>query len=103
MYVRMAYWSCKPENWGEDARLFENGAVPIMQRHKGFVRGMLLGEPEAAQRIAFTVWTDPDAYKAFVDSPDLEKITVMFAHMYVEDQRPGPIREYTVRAQGAAV
>ena len=102
MYVRMAYWSCKPECWGEDAELFHDGAVPIMQAHQGFVRAMLLGEQKAEQRIAFTVWESPQAYEAFVASPDLEKITVMFSHMYVEGKRPGPIREYEVRAQGAA-
>ena len=102
MYVRMAYWFCSPENWGQDADLFENGAVPIMQAHRGFVQAMLLGEADAEQRIAVTIWQSPQAYQSFVDSPDLEKITEMFSHMYVDGKRPGPIREYEVRAQGAA-
>lgn len=102
MFVRMSYWSCKPENWGEDAVLFETGAVPIMQDHPGFVRAMLLGDAGAEQRIAFTVWQNPEAYAAFVDSPDLEKITSMFAHMYVDGKRPGPVKEYEVRAEGSA-
>lgn len=103
MYVRMSYWSCKPEYRGEDARLFESGAVAIMSGHKGFVRAMLLGEEAGEQRIAFTVWSDAEAYRAFVRSPDLEKITTMFAPMYVDGKRPGPVKEYEVRAQGAAV
>ena len=102
MYVRMSYWSCKPENWGEDRELFENGAVPIMRGHQGFVRAMLLGEKNAEQRIAFTMWESPEVYQKFVESPDLEKITKMFAHMYVDGKRPGPVCEYDVRAQGAA-
>lgn len=101
MYVRMAYWNCRKECWGEDIKLFETGAVPIMQGHDGFVRAMLLATPDATQRIAFTVWRDPAAYEAFVASPDLEKITVMFEHMYVEGDRPEPV-EYNVRAQGEA-
>lgn len=102
MYVRMAHWSCSPENWGQDAELFETGAVPIMRTHDGFVRAMLLGKANAEQRIALTIWKSPDAYQDFVESPDLEKITVMFSHMYVEGKRPGPVHEYEVRAQGAA-
>ncbi len=102
MFVRMSYWSCKPEKWGQDAILFETGAVPIMQAHRGFVRAMLLGEAGAEQRIAFTVWESPQAYAEFVDSPDLETITTMFADMYVDGKRPGPVREYEVRAQGAS-
>lgn len=101
MYVRMAHWNCRKECWGEDAALFESGAVPIMQGHAGFVRAMLLATPDDVQRIAFTVWQSKDAYQAFISSPDLEKITAMFAHMYVDGDRPQP-EEFTVRAQGAA-
>ncbi len=103
MYVRMSYWSCKQDNWGEDADLFRSGAVPIMRAHGGFVQAMLLGEDDAGERIALTVWEDPDAYRQFVESPDLERITSMFAHMYVDGKRPGPAREYVVRAEGAAM
>lgn len=102
MYARMSYWSCKPESWGDDAKLFEAAAVPIMRRHKGFVRAMLLGEEGGTGRIAFTVWTDSEAYNAFVRSPDLEKITVLFEHMYVDGKRPAPVKEYEVRAHGEA-
>ena len=98
MYVRMSYWSCKPENRGEDAELFKNGAVPIMQAHQGFVQAMLLGGQDSEQRIAFTLWENPESYQKFVASPDLEKITLMFAHMYVDGKRPGPVCEYVVRA-----
>lgn len=62
---------------------------------------MLLGEDNGARRIALTVWESAEAYREFVASPDLERITAMFAHMYVDGKRPGPVREYVVRAQGA--
>lgn len=102
MYVRMSYWNCAPAFWGEDKTLFETGAVPIMQKHPGFVRAMLLATVGETQRIAFTMWENPEDYGRFVESPDLEKITQMFAHMYVEGARPEPV-EYEVRAQGPAV
>ena len=102
VYVRMSHWSCKRENWGEDAELFKNGAVPMMQSHPGFVQAMLLGEDNAEQRIALTIWEDPESYRRFIQNPDLETITSMFAHMYVGGKLPGPVREYVVRAQGAA-
>lgn len=101
MFVRMAHWKCKPDCWGEDQALFESGAVPIMQGHAGFVRAMLLGRPDGVERIAFTVWQDRAAYDRFCASPDLARITEMFAHMYVEGEHPKP-DEFTVRAQGAA-
>ncbi|MCR9135697.1 MAG: hypothetical protein NXI27_06875 [Alphaproteobacteria bacterium] len=72
-----------------------------MQKHSGFVRAMLLATPGETQRIAFTVWTDRGAYERFVESPDLDQITQMFAHMYVEGALPEPV-EYEVRAQGEA-
>ena len=99
MYARLAYWSCDPDYRNADAELFENSAVPIMRGHRGFVRAMLLSEEEGAGRIAFTLWEDRSSYREFVESPDLETITAMFAHMYVDGKRPGPIREYEVRAQ----
>ena len=99
MYVRMSYWKCRPECWGEDAELFESGAVPIMQTHAGFVRAMLLGTPRDPQRIAFTVWADREGYDAFVGSPDLQHIIEMFEHMYLPGGNPDPV-EYDVRAQG---
>lgn len=101
MFVRMSYWNCRKESWGEDSKLFESGAVPIMRNHDGFVRAMLLATPGQSQRIAFTVWTDRAAYQNFVESPDLDEITRMFAHMYVEGALPESV-EYEVRAQGAA-
>ena len=100
MYARLSYWSCDPVYRNADAELFENTAVPIMRGHRGFVRAMLLSEEAGEGRIAFTVWEDRKAYREFVESPDLEKITAMFAHMYVDGKRPGPICEYVVRAQG---
>lgn len=102
MYVRMSYWDCAPEFWGEDRKLFETGAVPIMQGHRGFVRAMLLATVGETRRIAFTMWENPEDYARFVASPDLEKITQMFAHMYVDGARPEPV-EYEVRAQGGAI
>jgi len=97
----MAFWNCKKECWGEDARIFESEAVPIMRRHDGFVRAMLLGVPGATRRIAFTVWRDRDAYDAFLAGRDLERITRMFEHMYVAGGRPDPV-EYEVYAQDGA-
>ena len=58
MFVRMSYWKCLPSYWGEDIKLFETGAVKIMQRHDGFVRAMLLAIPGQTQRIAFTTQID---------------------------------------------
>lgn len=101
MIVRMAHWNCRQDCWGEDCELFDVGAVPIMQRHDGFIRAMLLGPPGETARIAFTVWSDPAAYRQFTESPDLAKITGMFAHMYV-DGAPPRAQEFVVRAQGAA-
>lgn len=101
MLVRMAHWKCRPECWGEDQALFASGAVPIMQGHEGFVRAMLLGRPDGVERIAFTVWQDGAAYERFCKSPDLARITAMFAHMYVAGEPPQP-DEFVVRAQGAA-
>ena len=100
MYVRMAHWSCDREYWEADTDLFENGAVPIMRRHRGFLQAMLLGEENGTGRIALTVWESAETYQEFAASPDLERITAMFAHMYVDGRRPGPICEYAVRAQG---
>ena len=102
MLVRMAYWNCRQECWGEDSSLFRSGAVPIMQGHEGFIQAMLLATPDAEQRIAFTVWNSPESYQNFVQSPDLEKITKMFAHMYIEGNLPDPV-EYNIRAHGAAI
>ncbi len=101
MYVRMAHWKCKAEYWGEDSKLFEAGAVPMMREHAGFVRAMLLGAPSGPQRIAFTVWADRASYDDFVASPDLGRIIDMFSHMYLSDGSPDPV-EYEVRAQGAS-
>jgi hypothetical protein len=101
MFVRMAYWNCKQDCWGADAALFETGAVPVMQGHAGFVRAMLLAVPGSEQRIAFTVWQNKEAYRTFVEGPDLDRITRMFAHMYAEGNLPEPM-EYEVRAQGTS-
>lgn len=100
MYVRMAYWNCDADHWGADTQLFEGRAVPIMRNHQGFVRAMLLGEENEPGRIALTVWSDRESYRGFAASPDLEDITAMFAHMYVDGRTPDPILEYVVRAQG---
>ena len=81
MRVRMSHWNCKPEFWGRDQALFEGQAVPIMQG------------------IAFTVWTDQDAYAGFRASPDLARITDMFAPMYVDGAPPRP-SDFEVRASG---
>ncbi len=101
MIDRMSSWNCRSECWGEDRETFHAMAVPIMQAHDGFVEAMLLAEPEKDQRIAFTVWRDQTAYDAFCAHPDLEKITRIFAHMYVEGIRPRPM-DYEVRASGRA-
>ena len=99
MFVRMSYWKCLQSCWGEDIKLFESGAVKIMQQHDGFVRAMLLAISGESQRIAFTTWDTPEDYAKFVKSPDLQKIIEMFEHMYEEGGAPSPI-EYEVRAQG---
>lgn len=102
MYVRMAFWRCKEDCWGEDAELFASRAISMMRTQDGFIRAMLLGVERAGQRIALTVWESPDAYRRFEQSRLLEEITSMFAHMYVDGKPPGPIREYVVRAEGGA-
>lgn len=101
MLVRMAQWKCSPDYWGADRELFEGAAVPIMQGHDGFVQAMLLAVPETPERIAFTVWRDAEAYERFCQSPDLARITGLFAHMYVDGAPPVPA-DYEVRAAGAA-
>ena len=101
MHVRMAHWNCRPEFWGEDRKLFSEGAVPIMQRHEGFRQAMLLAPEGSDQRIAFTVWSDKQAYLQFADSQDLQRITAMFAHMYCDGKRPSPM-DFDVRAHSDA-
>ena len=98
MIVRMSYWQCLEKFWGQDQRLFVNGAVPIMKKHRGFIRAMLLGKPGSGQRIAFTVWKDEETYKSFANHPDLKKIVDMFSHMYVRGEEPKP-SQYEVRAK----
>lgn len=102
MYVRMASWECKAEHWGEDSRLFDAVAVPIMRGHDGFVQAMLLGAPSGPQRVAFTVWTDRACHDRFAASPDLARIIDAFSHMYAPGGAPDPVG-YEVRAEGAAV
>ena len=55
MFVRMSHWKCKKEFWTEDFKLFNNGAVPIMKNHNGFIKAMLLGGKDSSERIAF-IW-----------------------------------------------
>ena len=99
MFIRMAHWNCKRECWDEARTLFETGAVPIMCGHAGFIGARLLGEPGDTARIAFTMWQDEARYRRFVNSPDLQKITEMFAHMYVNGEPPRA-RDYVVLASG---
>ena len=42
MFVRMSHWKCKKEFWTEDFKLFNKGAVSIMENHSGFIKAMLL-------------------------------------------------------------
>ncbi len=102
MFVRMSAWKCSPDYWGEDSKLFESSAVKIMQKHKGFIQAMLLAKPNDIERIAFTIWDSADDYKEFVESPDLDKIIDMFAHMYLKGGSPKPT-EYEVRAKGNSI
>lgn len=88
MFVRMAHWFCKPECWDEAARLFEEGALPILARQAGAVAAQLVGEPGGNERIAVTVWEDEATYKDFLVSRDMQTITEMFAHMYVDGKPP---------------
>lgn len=88
MLVRMARWECRPEVREEAAALFENGALPILERQPGARGAMLLAEPDGTRRIAFTVWEDETSYRRFVESDAMREITEMFAPMYVEGGRP---------------
>ncbi len=88
MFVRMSHWQCKPECWAEAEALFDDGALPILEKASGIMGAHLLGEPGTGQRVAHTVWTDRAAHDAFAASADMERITRMFAHMYVDGQRP---------------
>lgn len=99
MIVRMAHWNCREEFRGEDVKLFNEGAVPIMRGKAGFVQAFLLAEEGTGKRIALTVWTDREKYEAFACSPELDEITNMFAHMYYNDRRP-EAAEFAVRGCG---
>ena len=88
MLVRMARWECRPEVREEAAVLFENGALPILQRQPGARGAMLLAEPDGTRRIAFTVWDDESSYRRFVESDAMREITDMFAPMYVDGALP---------------
>ena len=99
MIVRLAHWKCRPSCWGEDQTLFREGAVPIMERHEGFLEAMLLAKEGSTARIALTVWSGEEAYRKFAEGPDLKRITAMFAHMYCDGALPEPA-EYEVRAHG---
>lgn len=98
MFVRMSHWKCKKEFWTEDFKLFNKGAVSIMENHSGFIKAMLLGGKNTSERIAFTMWENEEAYSNFSRHKDLEKIIKMFEHMYEKNGSPKPF-EYEVRAE----
>ena len=102
MHVRMAHWDCHPDYWGDDRKLFCAGAVPIMRRHEGFVEAMLLATEGSTRRVALTIWVDKETYQQFASSPDLEKITAMFEHMYCDGIRPSPT-DFDVRAHSRSI
>ncbi|MFL2801719.1 MAG: hypothetical protein ACJ0DD_03030 [Paracoccaceae bacterium] len=87
MFVRMSYWKCKKEFWTEDFKLFNNGAVPIMKNHNGFIKAMLLGGKDSSERIAFTQWDNEQSYNSFSNHEDLKKIIKMFDHMYEKKRK----------------
>ena len=89
MLVRMAKWECKPEAGETAAELFENAALPILERQHGARGAMLLAEPGTTRRIAFTVWEDEASYRRFVESDAMREITEMFAPMYVDGALSG--------------
>ena len=99
MIARLAYWECGREHWGEDQRLFEGRAVPIMRGQPGFVEAKLLGEKDGIRRIAFTVWEGEAQYAEFLASDAFAEITEMFAPMYVDGSLPKG-ESYEVRAKG---
>ena len=88
MIVRLAFWACKQAQWGNDKKLFESSAVPLMQAHAGSIPAKLRGERNDTDRIAFTVWENETAYEAFLASDAFRDITEMFASMYVDDSLP---------------
>lgn len=97
MIVRLALWKCKQAQWGNDKKLFESSAVPLMQLHPGFIQAKLLGKKNDIERIAFTVWEDESSYEAFLASDAFRDITEMFAPMYVDGSLPQG-QTYEVRA-----
>lgn len=97
MIVRLAFWACNRAQWGNDKKLFESSAVPLMQAHPGFIQAKLLGKKNDTDRIAFTVWENETAYEAFLASDAFRDITEMFASMYVDDSLPQG-QTYEVRA-----
>ena len=97
MIVRLAFWACKQAQWGNDKKLFESSAVPLMQAHPGFIQAKLLGKKKDTERIAFTVWEDEASYEAFLASDAFRDITEMFAPMYVDGSLPQG-QTYEVRA-----
>ena len=88
MLVRMARWECRPEAREAAAALFENGALPILERQPGAWSAMLLAEPDGTRRIAFTVWDDEASYRRFVESDAMREITERSAPMYADGGRP---------------
>ena len=97
MLVRMARWECRPEAAEQAADLFENGALPILERQPGARGAMLLAEPGTTRRIAFTVWADEESYRRFVESDAMRAITEMFAPMYVDGALPAGMEFDVVR------
>lgn len=98
MLVRMAFWKCREESWGEDSALFTERAAPILRGCDGFVEAKLLGEAGGEDRIAFSIWRDSETHERFAESPDLAAVTRMFEHMYVDGHRP-VAKSFEIRAR----
>ncbi len=88
MLARLARWNCRESSREEARNRFRSLALPILQAQEGFVEASLLEDPDTAQRIAFTLWRDRQAYRRFVSGPDLRRITEAFADLYVDGDAP---------------
>ena len=63
MYMIQLKWLTRvaDRNAEKNFRLFEEGAVPILQKHSGFVRAILLAALDDTPRIARDFWSSPES------------------------------------------
>ncbi|MBH62462.1 MAG: hypothetical protein CL569_08430 [Alphaproteobacteria bacterium] len=102
MFVRMAHWECRPECWDKAVEMFENRALPVLEKQPGILRAQLTGESDSGKRIAITYWESEEAHSVFAASPALAEITDIFLDMYVDGVRPEGFFYPVIREQAFA-